>query len=271
MKRIEPGIYPWMPNERYHKSEGISNSGLGKIAVAPRRYQYELEHPKPGTDAMNVGQAFHTLTLEPNKFDERFAVFSGDLRTNEAKAKYAEMEASGKTVVRESQLENVQGMVRAVHDHPEAMAYLEFEDSYFENSIFWNDEETGVLCKVRPDIITINKKLCCITDLKKCQDASERGFRKTIANYYYHHQAAFYLKGGSVATGTAIQGFTWIAVEEQPPHLIGIWLADAEMIEEGTRLYKQNLQKYARCLKTNTWPGYEGPWPKPISLPSWAL
>jgi exodeoxyribonuclease VIII len=73
------GIYKDLSIEDYHADKtAISRSGLMEFKKSPYHYWANYLNPdkpeKEPTDAMILGNAFHTLVLEPNTFDERYLV-----------------------------------------------------------------------------------------------------------------------------------------------------------------------------------------------------
>jgi len=104
-------------------------------------------------------------------------------------------------------------------------------------------------------------------DLKTTEDASP-GFRKSIANFRYHVQAAWYLDGVERATGRRPEQFLFVCVEKRAPYACAVYAADAEMIEAGAKQTRMDLDKLAECKASNSWPGYSNQI-ETISLPAW--
>ena len=258
---MKPGIYPWMPNQKYHDGPGVSNSDLTTLGTrSPAHYKYKKENPTEPTDAMNVGQAFHTLTLEPHKFTDRFHIFQGEKRSKEKKEEWAAAEGSGKTVIREAKLEDVSGMVKAIRAHDDAAALLDKMDSQYEKSLYWLDRRSGALCKVRPDIMPDPNIIPALVDLKSCQPGANRetvSWSRQVGKFRYHVQAAYYLEGARKATGIDYKTFIWITVESEAPYGINVFQASREMLAEGQAVYRRDLDLYADCLRQNLWPSYE--------------
>ena len=63
-----------LPAAEYHARPEISKSGLDKIAQFPALFKAHQNRPPDADDALIIGQATHTLTLEPEKFTSEFAV-----------------------------------------------------------------------------------------------------------------------------------------------------------------------------------------------------
>ncbi len=273
MTKVKLGVHnEWVPNSVYHRGPGASNSDLATLYFkSPAHLKWRKDHVEPGTEAMNLGSLFHTLVLEPEHMTRRFHIFEGEKRSKVKKEEWAKAEGSGKIVVREKATADVVEMVKSVKAHPAAGAFLERMDgTIYERPIYWKEETTGLLCKVKPDIIIHNTQLRILVDLKKTRDASYKGFQKAIGTYLYDMQAAYYLDGAKAGTGKDFDAFCFICCEPEPPYAVSVYLADAEMIEKGRELYKHNLGIFKKCLNTGEWPGY----PKDvqtISLPMWRL
>lgn len=74
---FEPGRYPDIPNDVYHSSNGISSSMLKDARIS--LMYYNLRHVskiilRENKRCFDLGSAFHTLTMEPEKFGTEFSV-----------------------------------------------------------------------------------------------------------------------------------------------------------------------------------------------------
>lgn len=161
--------------------------------------------------------------------------------------------------------DQLHSMANAVHSHPAAGALLTGCPGEAEKSVYWNDAITGVLCRCRPDWWRDDN---VIVDLKTTEDASPEGFAKSMANYRYDVQAAYYLDGVQQATGKRPKAFVFIAVEKKPPYGVGVYVLDSDSLELGRAQYQHDLRIYAECVRTGEWPGY-GDKIQTISLPAW--
>ena len=270
----KPGVYNWIPLDTYHKGPGFSNSQLTLVGTrSPAHVKHKMDNPDPPTDSQRLGEAFHCLTLEPHLFRDRFYIFEGTLKSNDKKKEWADAEEVGLIVIRENQLENVKGMVEAVRAHEDAQPLLEEMEAVYEQSVYWKDPATGLLCKVRPDIVPKYEILNAIGDLKSCRAGANRSaesWGRQIGMYRYHVQAAYYLEGCRRAWKRDYLGFFWITVESEPPYGVNVFMADREMIEEGRRVFRRDLNILGECVKLNMWPGYEEG-VKTVSLLPWDI
>ena len=80
-------------NDEYHAANGISRSRLMLLDKSPYHYWYEVlsgeAEVRESTPAMLIGSLFHTLLLEPEKFDREYALMPKiDRRTKQGKEDY---------------------------------------------------------------------------------------------------------------------------------------------------------------------------------------
>lgn len=262
-----------MPNDAYHAHAAVGSSGLKAIGRSPLHYWARYLDPNRIPDepsaALRLGTAIHAAVLEPVRFSQEFVVAPKfDRRTKDGKAAAEAFEASavGKTIISLDDYATCMKISDRLSRHPAASVL--FKRGEAEVSMFWEDPETGVACKCRPDWL-ING--VAIVDVKSTQDASAAGFARAVANYEYHMQAAFYLDGvRACSTGEAPQAFIFAAFEKDNPHAVAFYSADKDMIDLGRREYRRRLAIYAACKRANSWPGYS-PEITSLSLPAWVL
>ena len=252
-----------LPAVEYHARPEISKSGLDKIAQFPALFKAHQNRPPESDDALTIGSATHTLTLEPEKFTEEFAVMPQglDRRTKEGKALFAELESSGKTILTNSQYELVSGIALSVRSHSIALEYLTGGTA----EVSLTAEINGVDVRGRCDYLHNNG---CIADLKTTKSASPRGFAKSVAEYRYHVQAALYTDLAE-ANGLFVPDFTFVAVEKTYPYAVAVYQLDREALERGRDLYMRDLAIYKHCMETDDWPAYPEE-VQVLSLPAWA-
>lgn len=262
-----PHIIEDMSNEEYHSSDFVSKSGLDLVAKTPAHYYFEkihddqdLKHER--TKSLNVGTAFHYLALEPANFDKHIAIDPDNYPTKKECGRTIDEQRQefidrnyGKIILRPNNMDNLHNMAQSIRNHP-AAKYLLQGKGMVEPSIFAREPIYDIDCRVRPDWL---REDGLIIDLKTTRDASPAGFDKAIWNYRYHVQAAFYMDMYELATGKKPQGFVLIPVENSAPFLTG----EPVLIEEGDdwlnigrRAYMENIETYAKCIKSGIWPGY---------------
>jgi exodeoxyribonuclease VIII len=265
---METGIYKNILNETYHRSKewsALSCSGIKDFLKAPAVYKAKKETAESTNDAFLLGSAFHAVVLEPDVYEESFAVFDGT-RRGKAWESFAQ-ENCYKTIITPSIQSTVEAMREAVMKDETALALISAQGEC-EESVFWNDATYGFPCKCRPDKRIPELKM--LIDLKSTVDASPEGFAKSVINYGYDIQAAWYLSGINAAQSDLYRDFLFVAVEKNPPYLTQVYRATDDVIESGKKKIRSMIGRYAECLKTDVWPGYDGG-VIDIVLPSWAI
>ena len=263
-----PDIFE-MTNEEYHSSIGISKSSLDKFAKSPAHYLYSKNNPTQPTPAMQMGTLIHTAILDPSELLNRYAVaVNCDRRTKEGKEIWASfLESSkGKQVITQDEYELVTNMRETLFANPKIKHLL--DGAEVEQSYFWVDKKTGLLCKCRPDAVNMGY----LIDIKSTTDASPEAFAVSAYNFRYHNQSAWYLDGYAEVTGEQPKGFIFIAVEKTAPFQSAIYIADDLFVEAGRQENNMLLSKFAECVQTDSWHGYGGKDDMPITLnlPYWA-
>ena len=260
---MEVGIYRDLSNEEYHSGEGISKSDLDLIHRSPLHWKSHV--PDEDSDAFRMGTAFHMAVLEPALFMRSYDKLPPTMKrtTKDGKARVEAIHAAGKTDLTHEEWETIIGMRNSVMNNPIAAALV--KGSEHEISIY--GKVNDVLCKCRPDIW--DGKRLVVADLKSTMDASPEGFMKSVANYRYHVQDAWYRHVMEAATGTAPRAFVFIAVEKRPPYAVAMYSLDEQAKDQGWFEALADLQTYKNATEQNDFPGYS-PAVEELSLPRWA-
>lgn len=269
------GIHLNIPESEYRKAEGVNQSTLKEMLISPAHYLAKItQPPEPPTDAQIIGTITHRAILQ-NKFDE-FCVKPKDYdgRTKEGKAWIERAkEMWGKTytdlefvAISIDIYKNILGMVAACRKHPVAKSILESKGDN-EVSCLKMDEQSGLLLKGRADRLTTDaKNFTVVADLKTVQhgEGNAESFAKSIFNWGYDFQAAFYLDL------FAATYFVFIVVEKEPPFAVACYNLSPEAIGRGRKHYRVCLERVQACMALNEWPAY-GDKMTTINLPEWAL
>jgi len=262
-----------MDNTAYHAHPAISKSHLDQVARSPLHYWAafldQARQPREATAAMAIGSALHTHVLELDQWDARYVTAPEgiDRRTKMGKAEWEVFTtaSTGRTVLTKGDADLVMRMGRSVFGHPAAAMLLGLPGKA-ETTHMWTDAATGLQCKCRPDWLTDDGRI--MVDVKTTENASPREFARSIAQWRYHVQAAWYLDGVEQSTGTRPEQFLFVCVEKKAPFACAVYAADAEMIAAGAKTAARDLEVLATCKAADAWPGYSDQI-EPISLPAW--
>jgi hypothetical protein len=232
-----PGAYPDIPFSVYRAWPAVNKSSLDDIQdFSPLHCQHRMQHPEPDTDALRTGRGYHTLMLEgEDKYAEEFLIATACSATVKSSGRPCENSGSllgpdgrwycrtkGHAPVGSTEPDNtigadqdatIRGMRAGTLRCKGAREFIE-ADGPNELSIVWVDRETGLLCKARIDMA--RQSWNCIGDLKTTEDASRRGFIRSIDKYGYARQGAFYLRAAA-AVGLDCEHFGIIPARRASP------------------------------------------------------
>lgn len=248
----------------YAEIPGINWSSLKHMAVSPLLYRYRLENPEPRKPAFTFGGAVHTLVLEPEHFDARYAVYEGkrDARVKEWQAWQAEH--PGVETFKQWELDRIKAMATSVLEDKTAGPLV--RGGRREEVVTWTDEATGLACKGRLDYIRPEGFL----ELKTARDVEPRKFETAAWGLGYVAQTAFYHDGAIAAR--RIDGRERplvVAVGKNAPHHVVTFRLKQETLEAGRAQYRALLQKLIACTDAKYWPGI-APGVNELGLPPWA-
>lgn len=130
----------------------------------------------------------------------------------------------GMTVMDAEQGRKLKLMRDSAMAHPAARWMLE-APGHCEASMYWNDDETAELCRIRPDKWLNEHNV--IVDVKKVADMDR--FARHIEEFRYHVQDAMYREGALKVTGhphSTATGYHLHALQFLWPESHAILLAD---------------------------------------------
>jgi hypothetical protein len=272
-----PGLYAAadLSLEDYHRDivpgGSLSSSGARKLLPpsCPAQFRYDQQHPQPPKKEFDLGHAAHRLVLGDGP--ELVEVAAKRWDTAAVKAEVAAIRAEGKVPLKTAELEQVQAMAAAIHQHPLAGPLFTPGSGAPEQSLYWADPDTGVMCRARPDWLKQMPGLTLCVDYKSAADANPDAVSKAIADYGYHQQDPWYLDGIRAVLDKPAR-FIFVVQSKTAPYLITVReLSEADRAI-GRAKNQRALRLYAECERTGHWPDWTGDTPDIpyISLPTWA-
>lgn len=227
-----------MTNKDYHTHKAIGTSGIKQLLENPHAFIAGIR--KEETAAMRLGTVVHKLVLEPHDFYNEIAIYPEfDARTKEGKAiRDAFNEEHGhKTIIKQDDYEVAQNCAEAVRK-----AIAPFLKSGKPEQTYISEID-GISVKCRPD--WHNDELGIVVDLKVVADASPDGFAKAVANFGYYIQEAVYTDVMR-SLEIDVQKFVFVAVEKEPPYMVGIYSLSPEAVDFGRSEYRRGLDIFRR-------------------------
>lgn len=241
----EPLIVPNLPFSLYLMAPQMNRGALWSLRDVDR-YLYYRSHKRQPTESLDFGRAAHRMLLEPNTFDDRYAVMPEyNLRTKKGKADKAEFisQNQDRRVIKKSDHEALVNMREAIDSIHKGCIKEYILKANKELSAFftWADIEW----KVRWDGIIPNEKI--ILEYKTAVSCRREPFIYASRKYGYHLQRAFYEKAAEVCYGGEGEWSTvYIVQEKKPPFFLKAYYANSneELMQEGDELLIDLLAKY---------------------------
>ena len=262
----------------YHAMRALSASGAWLLSEeCPAKFLWRspwnpLYVPEAKTD-FDIGVAAHLAVLEPKRqADSIVLIEAADYRTTRAREARDIARAEGKVPLLPWQFDIVRAIAGSIQAHPIAVAA--FRHGAAEVTLTWQDPETGVPCKARPDYLPAHGRW--LVDLKTAASANPRVWRDQAYRLGYHARAAWYLDGAEKVLGQTPEEYWFVVVEKEPPYLVSVISFDQEALEWGRRANRKACALFARSLAENDWPSYREPGQNRerafrVSLPPWAI
>lgn len=269
---IARGIYQNLRSEEYHSDpHSFSRSSLMDYKRCP--YYFYAKHLDPnrpkeqGSVDKDFGNAFHMFLLEPELFSETYAIEPKRVLLKDVgreafeayKSEVEKLKVNNRKILTAEQFETLSAMRDKFFKNDNAKKLI--QDAIFESSFFW-DDDSGLMLKSRPDVLTDN----VYVDIKTCKFASSSAFQRSIVDYGYHIQAAMVVDGYKELTGKEIKACINICVEKVYPYAIGIYVIDEAAIDVGREEYKRLCVDLKNALEHNDFPDYSI---ETVGLPRW--
>lgn len=251
-------------NEAYQNDfrSYISSSDIRRLLRSPAHFRNPA---KMESAAMAFGTLVHTFVLEPHVAEARYRTRADvDGRTKEGKA-VRDWEQSltaqqGVQFISRSDYDAAVSIATSVRTHLGATSLLTGGMAEVSGTA---DNFCGINARIRPDYLTDGH----IVDLKTCVDARGDAFVRSVLNYGYDVQAAYYLDVAEAIDGKK-RKFYWVAVEKDTPFAVSVYEASDAMIERGRAQYKRAIELYLECATYDVWPAYSQQIQQ-LELPGW--
>jgi hypothetical protein len=272
-----PGAYDDIPAEDYHgnanllPAPSLSSSGAKLLIqqsplhfwwnspLNPDREEDEKPHFK-------IGRMAHDFLLLPERIEDSYFILPEGFSASATK-KFADViEArdlaikAGKTVLTHKEHQTVLGVANAIG--MDQTARLAMSAGRSEVTIAWQDKETGVWLRCRPDwlpdSVVRGGDIRAVTDLKFMAPThcSPQGFARALHQFGYHLSAGFYSTGIEAVFGYAPTHWLHLVIEKEPPYSVSSYVLPQDDIDRGKAQMKIAIRKFADCLMAGKWPGY---------------
>lgn len=253
-----------LPFEDYlAREDAVSSTGIRAIIESPRDFLVTKTKKEEPQDYFRFGSAAHTAFLEPSRFKEKYRVmpaftgFTKDGKPSTRSADVLKMKEDwlkslppDASHVTEEEVDNILGMAEAMSEHNVASNIM--KNCATEMTGFFTDPETGILCKIRPDILYRDGDGLHLIDYKTTEFSD--GYGKIITRLKYHVQIAFYYYGIKIITGEEPHMAGFLFQQKNLPFTPHLHICSDKMIEDGLRKVRHGLNTLKKCLETGKWP-----------------
>jgi hypothetical protein len=217
-------------------------SQLSKFQESPQHFLAAVERDYKASGSMRKGSAAHALI-----FGDRDVVVYDGVRRGKAWDAYQE-EHAGDIIVIQSEYEPAARMAESVLRNAHAKELLGRCRS-FETFIQWT--RSGLRCGGTPDAYGPG----LLVDLKTTKTSNPDKFARSVDQYSYHAQLAWY-RYGLQAKGHTVDECYIVAVESAAPYVTQVFRMAPRRLDFGDRLCTLWMERYRVCSETDTWPGY---------------
>lgn len=262
-----PGVYDDAAMEHYLGWDAVSASLLKDVTRSISWAEWRRRHDSGDTRYTVRGTALHAALLEPEAFESRYRPLPEgcDLRTNEGKRAKAKIELRGRIALPAADYDAARYVRDRCQRHEQVRSLLELGKP--EVSCVWEDEDTGLVCKSRPDVLAEPART--IVDLKTSTDVSPARFARHSANMGYHRSVPHYLAGAR-ALELDVRHWLMLAVEAEPPYDVCLYAMDPRLVEHAAELNRRAMRAWAHARATETYTAYPAG-VVPLLAPGWAF
>lgn len=258
-----------VPFADYQAMPGMNITRLKELRRSPQHFIHNIEHPKQ-SDALTLGSAAHCATLEPERFERQYCVWTRRTdggRSAPRNGQYYDSflrQNAGKQVLTVDEAAEATAIAEAVRADPVARQYLDRGDP--EVTMQWT--ALGRSRKGRIDWLTSIDDTPVLVGLKTTRDCRLFQFGAQAARLAYHLQWAWYFDGFKAITGKTPKVIE-IVVENEAPHAVMVYRITGDIIAQGRDEYEDLLATLDACEKSNLWLGPSAGMEHELSLPSW--
>lgn len=267
----EPGIYRGIGMAAYHSQltvgPSVSSSGLRTIFNESEAHYFRDSYLNPKraerkeSEAFVFGRACHHRLLGEANFNRYFVVRPDELggkawngNRTDCRDWIEVCRSADLTILTPLQRDAILGMARGLRENP--IVQMGILDGLVEHSMVWQDKETGIWLKVRPDVIPT--AAADFADLKSAADVSDDGIERAIGDYGLNQQGALVGEACRHVFGREMASFSLVFSEKAEPHVARVKTLKTADLELGARQNRASLRLFARALDTGRWPGPGG-------------
>ena len=208
----------------------LSYSALKQFDISPNHLIAYWNRDLTQSAAQIKGTLIHTLTLEPETFEEKYAIFDGKVKRGKAYDAFVE-ENEGKLIISQKDYDDASTVKSAIFSN-EAVHELFLETHTTEKLVEWESMDM----KFKGFVDGIGDGF--IFDLKTTASADPNKFTSDAFKYGYAMQAAMY------CMACRVENYYIIAAESTSPNNVTLFKMSDELLQYGVSEFQRIVEKY---------------------------
>ncbi|MFW2597780.1 PD-(D/E)XK nuclease-like domain-containing protein [Aliarcobacter butzleri] len=255
--KIKEGILNKIDDKDYFAIKLVSFSSVIKRILNEETYEVAMNEPVEETEAMILGSAIHCAILEPDCFNDRYAVMPKiDLRTTIGRATKLKFEEDNqnKVILNFEQKDIIDEVLKSCNETNlkdefnklglsfKNMTVKDLINGQIEKALTFNFQ--GLKCKAKIDDFNNYKMLL---DVKSTQTFGDK-FAEECIKRFYHAQFAFY-EHGLKQLGIFPKDRIVVGVQTKKPYKITLVRFNDFVMEDGLDYCKIGTNIYKDILK----------------------
>jgi len=281
---------------KYLEDEGVSSSICKAALKTPLDFNFALSDEKEqleklkDTSHFSIGTYLHQCLLEPTKFTRAIvepkysrASYEGvnvgiefykdqckrqgvnyppDVTDSlQSKKTYLDLliEMAGVEPVSEEDFIKINILKRNAENYAGGIIFRLLKYAKREISVYYNDPETGLRLKVRPDALQFAENIGCnaVVSIKSTAMPTLEAFFSHAANLHYDLSEGMYQEVVSAATGRDFNATLMIVLQTVAPYHVAVLLWKPEDIEMGKHKFHVALQNAYEIMNTKSLKGLD--------------
>lgn len=270
----------------YHNGAGIAQSRFNYLKKSTNKYHYNtyvnLEANLNRKRHFSEGDFIHRTLLEKGtvkgKFcDEAIALEIAWLAKPDAKKirsttafkdQIKKLRDMGLEPIKKELFQSAHILEREFQNNPELKELM--ADSLKEKAVYSLCPVTGLIRKAKVDILKTFETFAYIGDLKSTRSIDEDKFDRSILDYNYHVQGAYYKEVVQDALGIQVKQHLIPLIENEAPFEIDLKFIDEPSMSLGKRDMLKYMKQLAKCYSENNFPRRKITL-KSCGIPEWKL
>ena len=270
--------------EEYREIDRMNASTLAK----GKKSMLALKNAMDGkaeekSDALQFGNKYHSMILEPEKFERVFCVmpnFAAMEQNCDKKGNQSESWAT--TFCKESKwhfeqqagMKKMEVITREEYDTGLSMVESVNANKFAGSLLSMSEKEVTLLGEIDQVPFKCRLDLCnpgFIADIKGCGSAAANAFGKSAAEYGYSFQLAIYREIWQQNFQGEPDVFL-IAIEKGGDFDCCVYEVPEAAMDHSRKEVSRILADMKKCQATGVWPGVDrGESPLPLYVPNWAM